>query len=189
MLDLILFLLLMLLVVVLFILIEFGDLSNKIKTEQKFAGGRGTREKPFLIDSIDQLHRVRNNLDKHFRLTADINLKNYCELRKFNGGWQPIGTRNNKFSGSFDGQGYIISNMFIESDEQKCLGLFACSGPRAVLQNINLQNICVSGKGRAGGVVGRNEGLVKCCKVSGKVEGDEKEGLIVGENVGRVENC
>lgn len=189
MLDLILFILLMLLVVLLFILVEVGDITNKFKRDEKFAGGKGTRSKPFLINSQGQLNRVRDNLDKHFRQINDINLENYCELRGFSGGWQPIGSEENKFTGSFDGQDYVIKNLSIEGDEHECLGLFACTGSGAILQDINLQNVNIKGKRRIAGLVGKNEGLIKNCRVSGQIKGEGKAGAIVGENAGRVENC
>ncbi len=189
MLDLILFLLLMLLVVLLFILIEVGNITNKFKQAEKFAGGKGTRTKPFLINSQGQLHRMREHLDKHFRLIDDVNLKNYCELRGFSGGWQPIGSEENKFTGSFDGRDHTIDNMFIEGSDREFAGLFACTGSEAILQNINLQNVNVKGRSRIAGLVGKNEGLIRNCKVSGRIEGEEKTGAIAGENKGKVEDC
>ena len=48
-----------------------------------FAGGSGTEDDPYQIATADQLNNVRNHLDKHFILTANIDL--------LGTNWDPIG--------------------------------------------------------------------------------------------------
>ena len=92
-----------------------------------FAGGSGTLEDPFLIETADQLNAVRFGMTMHYKLIADIDLSNW-------GNWVPIGGTPaygfmgggyNKaevgacsFLGSFDGNGHVISGMQIVINEE-----------------------------------------------------------------------
>lgn len=88
-----------------------------------FAGGSGTRADPYLVATADQLNAIRKGLDKHYKLTADIDLSTW-------GNWVPIGgtpayggphgasqQKGDKdaapFTGSLDGAGHVISGMTI----------------------------------------------------------------------------
>ncbi|MCI2056620.1 MAG: SH3 domain-containing protein [Oscillibacter sp.] len=88
-----------------------------------FAGGSGTYADPYLIATADQLNAVRKGLDKHYKLTADIDLSQW-------GNWVPIGGNAayggfggsanvackdvQIFHGSLDGNGHVISGMTIQ---------------------------------------------------------------------------
>ncbi len=189
MLDFVLFLLLMMLVILIFIIVEMGDITNKFKREMDFAGGKGTREDPYLISSQEHLHNVRYHLDRHFRQTADIDLKNYCRLRGFSGGWQPLGNEDSKFRGSYDGQGHLIKNLRIEAPDSDCLGLFGAISGDSLLENIELENVDIIGRNRVGGLVGVNEGRISDCRGEGDIRARRYVGGIAGSNRGELENC
>ena len=60
------------------------------------------------------------------KLTADIDLKNYCHAAedcKELLSWLPIGNDNNRWKGNMDGQGHTISNLYIKT-AQNHVGLF-----------------------------------------------------------------
>ncbi|MBQ6810477.1 MAG: hypothetical protein IJO94_03630, partial [Firmicutes bacterium] len=64
--------------------------------DAEFAGGSGTEDNPYLIADKYQLNNVRNHLDAHFKMTADIEFTeaDFAEGGAFynNGaGWKPIG--------------------------------------------------------------------------------------------------
>ena len=105
-------------------------------SDYTFAGGSGTKADPYLIATADQLNAVRRGLDKHYKLVADIDLSSW-------GNWTPIGGNPAyeyngrdcaRFTGSFNGNGHVISGMTIvdhrgqlynESDYiHRCYGLF-----------------------------------------------------------------
>lgn len=65
----------------------------------QFAGGSGTPADPYQIATAAQLDGIRNHLDAHFILTANIDLNGVRFL--------PI---CDDFSGSLDGNGFAISN-------------------------------------------------------------------------------
>src|SRR5690606_15965479 len=77
--------------------------SSTNEVHAAFANGDGTEGHPYLIETAVQLNDVRDGLDKHYKLNADIDLDvaPYNEVE----GWLPIGDSSNAFSGSFDGAG------------------------------------------------------------------------------------
>ena len=58
---------------------------------------------------------------KTFVLANDLDLKEYCEEHKDDGGWTPIGTETNRFKGTFNGNGNVISNLTINTIESFCM--------------------------------------------------------------------
>ena len=94
-----------------------------------FAGGSGTKNDPYLIETPEQLDAIRKDSAKYFKLIKDIDLSNW-------GNWIPIGGTpayggngddvNNKaqfgadsFRGQLDGNGHVISGMTIKINEEK----------------------------------------------------------------------
>ena len=60
------------------------------------------------------------------KLTADIDLKNYCHAAEDGKellSWIPIGNYNNRWTGNMDGQAHTISNLYIKT-AQNYVGLF-----------------------------------------------------------------
>lgn len=73
-----------------------------------FAGGDGSSENPYQISTLAQLHGVREYPDAHFILCSDIDLSSTKN-------WLPIGSEDDPFTGTFDGNGYRIFNVLINS--------------------------------------------------------------------------
>ena len=62
------------------------------------------------------------------KLTADINLTNYCHAAEDGMellSWIPVGNFDNPWKGNMDGQGHTISNLYIKT-AQSYVGLFGC---------------------------------------------------------------
>lgn len=91
-----------------------------------FAGGSGTALDPYQIANWTHLDNVRNNLDKHFVLTADLDRGTAGYEDVANSGSLPIGPSS--FTGTFDGQGNAIRDFNIDINANY-VGLFrAISG-------------------------------------------------------------
>jgi hypothetical protein len=92
--------------------------------EAKYGGGSGTVENPYLIYTTEQMNAIggdRDDWDKHFKLMMDINMS------EFNGApFRIIGNEQTPFTGSFDGNGHVVSNFnyFIGDEEKDHIGLF-----------------------------------------------------------------
>ncbi len=139
------------------------------------------------------LDAVRHNLAGSYVLMNDLDstTAGYAELASgaANGGkgWEPIGAPDQGFTGSFDGQGYEIRDMFINRPDQDYVGLFArISWTHPVesvgtVENIGLVDANVTGHWQVGALVGRHAGDVEnsycICNVTGS-------GLYVGGLVG-----
>ena len=82
-----------------------------------------------------------------------VKLENNIQLES---DWTPIGTYSHPFRGSFDGQGYTVSNLNVVSDSNKYIGFFG------YIEGSTVKNLTVSGKitstyidyGYIGGIVG-----------------------------------
>ena len=150
--------------------------------------GSGTSESPYLITSATGLAALAANVNSgtnysntYFRLETNIDLMGHE--------WTPIGNKNKPFSGTFDGNNKIITNMSITSapSSNSGAGLFGnCSG--ASISNVVLKNakIIYSGESSfsAGLICGVFSGTVKNCRVDGSMIIITKNGYcggIIGE--------
>ena len=156
------------------------------QVDAEFAGGSGTMEDPYLIATEDHLNNVRNHLDKHFRQTADLDLSSY----RSGSGWAPIGTSANTFTGTYDGDGHTIGNLFIKQagawNVRIPAGLFGYTGAEAEISNLTLESVDVTGCYYVGSLVGNNSGGITNVSVSGTVTGEWDTGGLVGLNKGTI---
>ena len=91
-------------------------------------------------------------------------------------GWQPIGDASNRFSGTFNGDGYTLSNLRINRSSSDGIGLFGDTRGRIV--NVGLLDVNITGQANVGGLVGINTaGEITNSYVTGTVSGS-------GNNVG-----
>jgi hypothetical protein len=152
------------------------------------------------------LDAIRENLEGHHHLMNDLDstTAGYEELASptANGGkgWQPIGTGDDPFIGTFDGQGYEIHDLFINRPDEWVVGLFGKGGDivmidtpagqpdeRVIIEgnikDIGLVNATVTGDVGIGGLVGWNEAsTVSNSHFIGNVTGVCDVGGLVGYN-------
>ena len=134
------------------------------------------------------LDAIRDNPGGHHRLMNDLDstTAGYKELASPTAnrekGWEPIGTLGRPFTGSFDGRGYEIRDLFINLPDEYCVGLFGAVGQEGVVENIGTVNVIVTGKVNVGGLVGQNTGTVSNSYSTGSVTGYDGGGGLVGKN-------
>ncbi len=141
--------------------------------------GLGTPEHPYLIsDAMTLGAMVYNSRHAHYRLTASIDLSG---IR-----WAvPVVPW---FYGTFDGSDRTISHLTISGESG--LGLFGGLGRGAVVKNLGVVDVNVTGSGPVGGLVGENSGgIVTHCYSTGAVSGRVYVGGLVGFNLGTVTQC
>src|SRR5690625_5047573 len=102
-----------------------------------FAGGDGSIDNPYLIETPEQLNEIRNNRYKHFKLNADINLD--VAPYNQNEGWEPIGIESSRFNGTFVGTGFKISGLTINRSLEDGVGLFGVLGNTGTLKGVKLE--------------------------------------------------
>jgi hypothetical protein len=134
------------------------------------------------------LDAIRDNLGGSYILMNDLDSTTlgYEELASptANGGkgWQPIGAWGDRFTGSLDGQGYEIRDLFIARPDDDWVGLFSIVDDTGVVKNVGVVNADVLGRNRVGALVGQNEGSVVNCYSTGSVGGEGRVGGLVGLN-------
>ena len=94
----------------------------------------------------------------------------------------PIGDSTLGFSAIFEGNGRTITNLFIDSSEND-IGLFGVTRSSAVIRNLEMVSVQVTGTDNVGGLVGANGGVISGCYATGKVSGDDDVGGLVGANL------
>ena len=158
------------------------------------AGVVGCTLPPVQIQDWDDLNAIRDNPGGRYRLMNDLDsasagywtlASNMADYRK---GWQPIGTPDNPFTGSFDGQGFEIRGLYIDRPDQNEVGLFGLVDEAGTIKDVGVVSATVTGKQCVGGVVGNNSGTVSNSYFSGLVTGDHYLGGLVGGNGGTVTN-
>lgn len=166
--------------------------SNRVRVIPfTFAGGDGSLNDPYLVESAHQLHAVKSQLNSHFRQIADIDLG--TPEWTSGSGWQPIGTTAvNSFNGSYDGGGYRIFNMTINDPGTDYQGLFGFVRTGKV-RNLGVIDAKVTGRDYVGGLAGRisDGSVVENSYYYGDVTGTGIDiGGLVGTNIhSRISNC
>ncbi len=163
-------------------------------TDAQFAGGTGEAATPYQVASPWQLDNVRLYQDKHFILTTDIDLSAYLseEGEGYNGGegWEPVGISENPFTGSFDGDGHVIENLFIDKPDTNYVGLFGYVGENGEISELCLKSADVIGGDYVGGLAGFNyKGTIADSFVTGTVYGNDTIGGVAGQNQGSIAGC
>ena len=102
--------------------------------------------------------------------------------------WIPIGTPTNPFSGTFNGNGFIVSGVYINNSEDDHKGLFGVVNNNATIKNLGIVTSYIKGKNHTGGLIGDNDGDVSNCYSIVIVTGQENVGWLVGCNQGNIDN-
>jgi|GEM_PF-89395 len=126
------------------------------ESQSPFAGGKGTEEDPYLIETPEQFDAMRAYKDKCFKLIADLDFTNYEYNDKQ--GWWPLGEWGGgdkdaaRFSGTFDGDFHTVKNLKAERKAHD-LSIFGVTDG-AKIRNLIVENCEITGEGRLGVVSG-----------------------------------
>lgn len=115
--------------------------------------GSGTPSDPYIITTALQLQKINENLEAYYKLGANIDL-NGIEFVS-------IGNETYPFKGTLDGNGYKISNLNLNKNENN-LGLFGYNS--GTLKNIIVNNLNIIGANNIGVLAGYNTGTITGCK-------------------------
>lgn len=90
------------------------------------------------ISNADELFGITNCLSCDYELVNDIDLALETESQYYDEvkGWPSIGSLNNEFKGSFNGNGFIIKNLTINTNTNR-VGLFG-NTRKATIENLSL---------------------------------------------------
>ena len=103
--------------------------------------------------------------------------------------WKAIGNEQNKYGGTFDGNGYTVRGLYLPSAVD-CGGLFGAIGTAGTVKNLKIENAYIGSGMYIGSVVGINEGALTNCTSAATVKATNTfTGGIVGTNAGTLSDC
>ena len=94
-----------------------------------------------------------------YELTGDIDLGS--------ANWDPIGYQGSRdagrngdvpFTATFEGNGYVIRNLFIDRPNTSGVGLFGVTGPGSEIRGVGIEQADVTGYNNVGALVGQSNG-------------------------------
>ena len=185
-----------------------ATLNVKLSPLQLPAGmtGKGTEAEPFLLKTADHLAWFRDcvnegNINACAKIADDvkeIDMSSVCheandEKQVAELSWTPIGNSNNKYQGTFDGNGKTISNLYINATSEYNTGFFGDTDAGSI-KNITFDNARVNSTGpnNTGILVGfAGACMIENIKTSANcsVEGNMLTGGIAGMAEGNISNC
>lgn len=138
--------------------------------------GAGNPTNPYVIYNCSDLQSMNSSLNSHYILGNNIDC---TDTINWDGGqgFQPIGKFGLSFTGSFDGKGYIINQLYIHRPTESYVGLFgyatAPGGESNIyfIRNVGLKNIDVTGGQMVGGLAGYSAITTSKSYTTGEVTG------------------
>jgi hypothetical protein len=122
------------------------------------------------VYTTEQFDDIRNDLFRHYRLMADIDLAEEP--------WIPIGTDTAPFGGILDGNGYVVKNLNINLPNQDNVGLFGYNS--GLIKALGIEGGTVTGRNYTGGFVGYNTGTIMKSYTTANVKGNPYVGGFAG---------
>jgi len=161
---------------------EFNDL--RMWLTGSYAGGNGTSGNPYQISTWDHLSSINSNKTESFILIANLSSATAGYVGA-GAGWSPLtNSHGDGFTGTFDGNGYTISDLFINrptTDRQGLFGYVGAMGTSVILNDITLLDVNIKGDDYVGALAGRTWlGTITNCHSTGTIEGSKYVGGLVG---------
>ncbi len=140
------------------------------------------------ISNLYQLQGMAANLGGTYVLTGNIDASATASTDNADvwggRGFAPVGVDGDAFTGSLDGQGFVINGLSINRSDQNYIGLFGSTGD-ASITGVGLTGVNISGASFVGGLAGTlgSGGSITQSYTTGSVTG-EAGGQAVGGLVG-----
>ena len=169
----------------------------------EFTSGLGTKEKPFVVTTPEQLRKVVTSgwNGTYFSLGNDIYVNDVGSASWALVGQTWVPTTSTAFAGYFEGNGFSVHGLLLSETPQTGknmggggTGLFPVIAPSAVIRNVHLKNSNIVGKTNVGGIAGsvggnKNSGcaqIIGCTVDETVVLRGQTVGGIVGSGGGGV---
>lgn len=144
--------------------------------------GSGTPDDPYLIYNAYDLAALSR--EGNYLLMNDIDLTSWINENSPSTGWVPVGVSSVEDSLVFDGNGHTITGLRISSSNSTYAGLFSLiPGSNSKIKNLTLTGVDINcGSQYIGGMVGKMDGKIEGCKVTGTVQGNGTyTGMLAGQ--------
>ena len=167
-----------------------GSFSISGGTFNRYTGS-GTSFSPYLVYDVYGLQAMIGGLDKSYQLNNDINAS-VTSAWNTSTGFAPVGDSVINFTGTFDGNGKTITDLYINRPDDSYIGLFGYIDSDGQISDVGLVDADVSGYQYVGALAGYNGGTISNSYATGTVTGDAAYsydiGGLVGYNEGTIEN-
>jgi len=172
-------------------------------TNGSFIRYSGTGTSPatsYIVSDIYGLQAVKCNLSGYFKLYYDIDASaslnwNWNSSTSTHEGFVPIGNTNTPFTGSFSGESFVVSGLWMDRYLKGTVlgdntGLFGVIGTGGLVSRMGVRSSSIRGYSNVGIVAGNNLGgtISRCLAGGGIVQGNDYIGGIVGTNSSTVED-
>ncbi|MDE0926830.1 MAG: filamentous hemagglutinin N-terminal domain-containing protein [Methylophilaceae bacterium] len=143
-------------------------------------GGDGKVTTPYQLTDVYGLQGVGSAgmLGKSYTLVNNIDAKGTAKWNT-GAGFKPLGNRNSKFTGTFDGLGHTVDSLVVNRPSSDFIGLFGYNNG-GTIKNVGITNVSITGKNYTGGLAGRNQGNISNSYATGVVSGNYAVGGLVG---------
>lgn len=165
--------------------INSGTLPSANARFIRALSGDGTGGSPYVIADVYGLQGIASDTTTQ---AASYNLNNNINAAvtsnwNSGAGFIPVDT----YSGTFDGQGFTISNLYINrSTSSDWTALFGKNN--GTIQNVGLTNVSIAGGGEVGALAGDNFGTITNSYSTGNLSSIGSAGGLVGRNYNSITN-
>jgi hypothetical protein len=143
------------------------------------------------ISHLEHLYNMRYYLNETFNLTRNLDFNNeshYLNSSNKNlwtsgAGWLPIGNNSKRFNGELNGQGFTISNLFINNSSLSFAGLFGACESETIIDKLGLLNVNITAYINVGAIIGYSLAVVNNSYATGNIYGENQIGGLVGWQV------
>ncbi len=145
---------------------------------------------PTEIATLEQLQAMNNDLAGDYILVNEIDASattawNWDSAGGYYFGFEPVGGPESKFSGTFNGQSFTITDLYIRRTSQY-VGLFGYTAGESLITGLRLEDVDIRGSGETGSIAGFNEGTISGSLATGAVAGGGDVGGLAGCNHGSI---
>ena len=155
------------------------NLTASFEVKRPGDGSGADENNPIWIETAEDMDKVRNGLGQSYKLGAEIDLSG-------NTSWEPIGVYKSPFTGVFDGNGYQISGLNVNSESGGLFGYVkgGASDAPCILKNITIRDPQVRGNSEVGALAGtaENARVVSCAAAGGSVTARNWAGGLIGRS-------
>lgn len=155
----------------------------KVFANSEFGKGNGSPSSPYEVSTLEQLKMIIGHNGACFIQTEDIDV-NYGKIT-------PMFTTDEPFTGTYDGNNHIISNLNNMMEGVNNIGLFTAVGEKGEIRNVVVDRSNFNGNNNIAALVGVNEGTIADCVVKNSTfaAADGWAASIVASNSGMVRGC
>lgn len=150
----------------------------------RYSGGDGSTGNPYQIANVTDfqlLVAAPTDWSSAFIMMADIDLGGVAVT--------PVGSSSTQFTGVFDGNGHVISNLTIAQPGSNYVGPFGYVGAGGQIRELGVEDVTLTGDSYVGGMAGYSAGSLIDCYATGSVSGRYIAGGLVGHGSGSLSSC